>query len=339
MSRWVVGFFAVILCVVFAYGSIPDASARSRLPTICVQARNSYNSSKRYTRSTVKLLRSFKQSWRKAFRVKARSKRTFSRAIRVYRFSSTKYNSLRTYLSRKGFSISKSLSLSALLRQKGFSLRGRRWRLPRLPNRRAPRARRRGSRKPPINFRKVRRTLTKVKFSKRILTRSLRLSRRAIKLLLNAKKLGVRARSQLVTARRKLKKTLSLIRRCRAELRKQRRRRRRRPRKRTSLPVYKNSRYCGANHSTFGVQVFCAPCDPMRSSCENSCFGFAAWGQMEQDTQNQEGELTSSERSSGAGNGGAFFEIDMKTTEARNEETNASNGVNDTSSQASSLSF
>lgn len=342
MRQFSVGLGVAALVLAFA----GDALASSKLPTVCVQAQNAYKKSSSYVSSTIRSHKKFRNAWKYAFNHRKVSKNLYKRSSQQFNSSKTSYSSLKSYLASKGFNVTKSNSLKKQLSSKGFKVSGNNWLKSKLKVTSKYKGynssfKAKSNKKVNLPFSASRvksatRNLTRTRASLKITLKTLLLT---IKRLKAAKAEGLKAKAQSKTARSLLAKTKSLVRRCNAILKSNQYKNLRRKKYRVERSILRGRGYCGGSDKVSWSEGFyyCAPCDPMRSSCTGTC-QYLSFGMMEQNTSNQDSQLTVAEGSSDP-NGNIMFEIDMKTTEATNEANSTQSSSNQTDDALGALGF
>lgn len=324
------------------------ADARSKLPTVCVQAQNAYKKSSSYVKKTIRTHKTFRKTWMKAFNFRKIAKKSFSRSKGKFSSSKASYSSLKSYLSGKGFAVSKSNSLKRQLQSKGYKVSGKHWlkrrvkttssyKVPKTNNKFKFKSNKKV--KMPFSVSRVKSTKRSLTRTKRSLSKTLSKLRNVLKWLKSAKTLGLRSKAESKKARSYLKNTKSLVRKCNAILKTRRYRKLRRRKFRVQRPMPQGRRYCGGDQPVSWSRGFyyCAPCDPMASSCAGTC-QFMSFGMMEQNTSNQESQLSAAESSSDP-NGNIMFEIDMKTAESTKESSATQSSSTETDDALGALGF
>ncbi|TNE45179.1 MAG: hypothetical protein EP343_28330 [Deltaproteobacteria bacterium] len=346
MTKWMrqVSVGLGVAALVFAF--VGSALASSKLPTVCVQAQNAYKKSSSYVRTTIRSHKTFRNAWKLAFNHRKVSKKMYTRSSKQFTSSKSSYSSLKSYLASKGFNVSRTNSLKKLLSNMGYKISGKNW----LKNKLKVTSKFKGvnpsfKTKPnkkvnlPFSASRVKsttRTLTRTKVSLKVTLKSLLLT---IKRLKAAKAAGLKAKAQSKTARSLLANTKSLVRRCNSILKSTKYRNLRRKKYRVERSLPRGRGYCGGDDKVSWSEGFyyCAPCDPMRSSCNGTC-QYMSFGMMEQNTSNQDSQLTAAEGSSDP-NGNIMFEIDMKTTETTNEANSTQSSTKQTDDALGALGF
>lgn len=323
----------------FAALALCSSLAWANLPSVCVQAQQAFQQSQSFTQTTIQSHNKFKQSWQQAFQTRKTSQTFYSRALSDFTSSKSSYSATKSHLASKGFSISSSSSLKSLLSAKGFkfNLVGNKFKfnkIPKLPGAGSSSAQKTA----PFDTKQVAKTAGSLLKTSASLSSALSWLKKALTQLRDAKNLGNQAKSQTTSAKQYLANTKSLLQRCQTELQKLQSA----PKKRHTLLFPRTGvAYCGnsgwMSETSIAQRVFCAPCDPMRSSCENTCF-FGNFGSMFQQTQNQESQLNQAEKSSGS-SGNVMFEIDMKIAECEKDEQSTQGNSNETKDQLGSLGF
>lgn len=327
-----------MLCFVIALFSFVFVSgADANLPSVCVQAQQAFNQAHSFTKTTIQTHHDFRQSWQKAFQTRATSQTFYSQSLSKFTSSKALYSSLKSHLSSKGFAISSSSSLKSLLTSKGYKFDSM---LGKISSTGKPKSTGTGSgsapkKSAPFDVKQVAKTTAGLKITSAALTNALTWLRKALTQLREAKNLGNQAKSKTTSARQYLSNAQSLLQKCQAELKKIQNA----PKKRTSLPFSRQYARCGEQFaSPVDVdRVYCGPCDPMRSSCESTCF-FGNFNSMMQQTQSQQSQLNQAEKNSGS-NGNVMFEIDMKIGQCEKDEQSAQSSSNETKDQLGSLGF